>query len=374
MLGYAYKLNYPANTLTITAQDPPSCWRPAKAASSVNTSDPLPDDELNNEWNASVLDHVSGRPKAGPECIDRLTIQVESSAATGLYHLILTNNTHTDQDGLPASPDLTFNASIAVDAPCDSDGDGWNDATEDAIGTHAQQNCGTTGWPADLRATVEEINTGISALNITDLASFVAQLRPPQHQLRRSWLQRALGPHPRLDRRRADKHRGHERSVSGTTGLPAHVQWREGIRFELCPRCPTPTPSPPLADTSTHLTHANPNATPSRHRLQRLTPPRRLADTITITSASPSPSPSASPSPSPSHSRRHPHHRHRLRRHPLNPTPPPTSSSSATPSPTPGVVTLNATDDAYVAAASPTTTSARPRICNPTPTPYESPI
>ena len=142
MVGYTYRIDYPSEVLTVTDQDSSFMLAANDGSLLVNTSDPLPDDNLNDEWNATLLDTGLGTPESGSGVLDRLTIGVEPSAPTGLYLLTLTANGHIGRDSLTAAPDATYHASIAVGAPCDGDGDGWADAAELAIGTSAQQNCG----------------------------------------------------------------------------------------------------------------------------------------------------------------------------------------------------------------------------------------
>jgi len=187
MTGFAYKLSYSSAAFTITSQDPNYLLAANADSLLANTSDPLPDDDLNDDWNSTVMDTGAGTPESGSGVLARISIHVDSSAALGIYFLTLNNHGHVGPDSLTAAPDSTFNASIAIGVPCDTDGDGWNDAAELVIGTSPDLNCGAAGWPAELVAESAETST----LNIADLASFIAPVRR---------LDTSVG-HPDFDRR-----------------------------------------------------------------------------------------------------------------------------------------------------------------------------
>ena len=137
--------------LTVLTQNSNFMLAANSGSSLFNLSDPLPDDNLDNDWDASLLDTGPASPESGSGVLDRLAIQVDAGAPAGLYPLTLTNNGHLGADSLLATPDLTYAGSIAVGVPCDTDGDGWNDVTEPIIGTSGLQGCGAGGWPAELR-------------------------------------------------------------------------------------------------------------------------------------------------------------------------------------------------------------------------------
>src|SRR3990172_10477532 len=65
MSGFAYKLQYPSAAFTITSQDPNYLLAANADSLLADTSDPLPDEDLNDDWNSTVTDTGSGLPESG---------------------------------------------------------------------------------------------------------------------------------------------------------------------------------------------------------------------------------------------------------------------------------------------------------------------
>jgi hypothetical protein len=283
--GYSYKLSYESDALTIVSQDPNYLLAANPGSVVVSTGDPLPDNDLNDEWNADVTDTGSGSAESGSGVLDRLTVQVNPAAGPGVYLLTLINNGHAGQAGPLSPPDTTFAASVAVNVPCDSDGDGWNDVTEPVIGTSPDQNCGASGWPAEFVST----NSETSTLNISDLASFVAPVRhlntsmgDPAFNGRWDLIPGStFGEHINI----ADL----SSLVSGTTGFPPMFGGQKAMNQTCTVATPTPSPTPTPADTPSPTPTDTPTPDPT---------PTPAPDPTPTQTPEPTPSPTATPTPS----------------------------------------------------------------------------
>jgi hypothetical protein len=109
MTGYRYKLNYASNALTVLSQNPNFMLAANSGSTLLNLSDPLPDDDLDNDWDASLLDTGPASPESGSGVLDRLAIQVDAGAPAGLYPLTLSDNGHLGADSLMA-PEQRYGA------------------------------------------------------------------------------------------------------------------------------------------------------------------------------------------------------------------------------------------------------------------------
>jgi hypothetical protein len=119
MSGFTYKLQYSSAAFTISSQDPNYLLAANADSLLANTSDPLPDDDLNDDWNATVTDTGSGAPESGAGVLARISIHVDSGAASGLYFLTLANHGHI---GPTASPHpIHFTPRSPSACSCDTD-------------------------------------------------------------------------------------------------------------------------------------------------------------------------------------------------------------------------------------------------------------
>ena len=291
MTGYRYKLNYSSAALTVLTQNPNFMLAANAGSSLFNLSEPLPDDDLDNDWDASLLDTGPAGPESGSGVLDRLAIQVDAGAQSGLYPLTLTNNGHLGADSLLVTPDLTYAGSIAVGVPCDTDGDGWNDVTEPIIGTSSLQNCGAGGWPAELKST----SPNSSTLNISDLASFVAPVRHLNTSRGEAGYDVRWDIIPLSSFGKDINISDLSSLVSGVTGYPPMFGGTKAYGQSCTvPPPPTPTPSPTPEPTPT------PSPTLAPLPICTATPTPSPAPTDTPTpSPSPSPTPTETPSPTP---------------------------------------------------------------------------
>jgi len=165
-------------------------------------NDPLPDSD--DGFSVSVLD-TGGIPESGSGVLSRLTIRAAGTVAPTLVPLTIVDGVHADASGAAYFPDVTNNASIAVNQTCestpspsptpsptpspspppaptptptDSDGDGWPDAAESAIGTDPLDACADNpadnAWPADI-----DNNTFVDTADIGAVTNWFGAAAPP---------------------------------------------------------------------------------------------------------------------------------------------------------------------------------------------------
>ncbi len=137
IMGYNYSLRYDERALTLQSEtwnDPATNILASTAGSNLfNPSQPLPDVDGSNSWDASMLDVGDAPGESGSGVLTRLTISSDAGAAAGGYRLSLANTVHLDSvtayppGNVNVNWDLDENgqldgiadvAEIAVNQPC----------------------------------------------------------------------------------------------------------------------------------------------------------------------------------------------------------------------------------------------------------------
>src|SRR5574341_2654459 len=124
MIGFSYVIQYDAANLTIAAQDSNFFLRANARSTFLDASDSVPDDNSDNIWTANVLDTNSLDPEEGSGVLQRITLESEDTATTGLYSVAIEDlgipgSAYTiDPDNDTQYPDAIFNGSVAVNDPC----------------------------------------------------------------------------------------------------------------------------------------------------------------------------------------------------------------------------------------------------------------
>lgn len=118
MIGFAYTIGYSEANLTIAlanlnfllVQDPNS--------SPLNGSEPLPDTDGNDYWNAAVADIGPGEPEYGSGVLHRLLTRSDATAAAGVYLLRLSPAAHVDSNNQFHTADSAADGRIAIGTDC----------------------------------------------------------------------------------------------------------------------------------------------------------------------------------------------------------------------------------------------------------------
>ncbi len=117
MIAFNYVLNYNETALSVQTADHNFLLQANGAAQLFDASEPLPDNDNNGIWQASVLD-VNIIPETGSGVLTRLTISSDASAVQGVYLLTVTDAVILDPASAANQPDAINNAAIAVNQPC----------------------------------------------------------------------------------------------------------------------------------------------------------------------------------------------------------------------------------------------------------------
>jgi len=121
IIAYAYYFNYPSANLTVQAKladDPAINTLVTDPSSLLAASEPLPDDNSDDSWASTALDHGSGTPESGDGVLDRLTLVSDTGAPTGASYLSLIQAVHLDASGAAHLPLVTNNAVVAINEAC----------------------------------------------------------------------------------------------------------------------------------------------------------------------------------------------------------------------------------------------------------------
>jgi hypothetical protein len=122
IIAYAYNFNYFSSVATVAGQMEASqatnmlARNPGSAL--FNGGDTVPDGNLDNIWQAAILDSGVSPPESGDGVLDRLTLVSETGAAAGNYALLLTEDVHLDIGGYAFVPTTTNNAVVAINEAC----------------------------------------------------------------------------------------------------------------------------------------------------------------------------------------------------------------------------------------------------------------
>jgi hypothetical protein len=127
MLGFAYALGYDSDIFTVTTSDVDYLLASLPGGNIMAVGEPLPD--FDGVYMGSALDladpepqdaNVNSTAESGSGVLERLTIEISLSAASGSYSLTLAGAAHIDiLNGSPA-PDALNNATIAIGQTCPS--------------------------------------------------------------------------------------------------------------------------------------------------------------------------------------------------------------------------------------------------------------
>jgi hypothetical protein len=118
-LGFAHAIGYSEANLTIKSQS--HLLIASSPGSSVfNASEPTPDTNGNDVWEASVADTGSmpGAAEHGSGVLSRLEIGADVGAAMNVYPLTLLYGGHIDQNNITYAPDALINGNLAVNRSC----------------------------------------------------------------------------------------------------------------------------------------------------------------------------------------------------------------------------------------------------------------
>jgi len=123
IIAHTLDLRYSEANLTIQSQ---AFGLVQARAGSTTTEfgDALPDNNNDNNWNASALDTGASAPEGNDGFLTRLTISADAGAAVGTYPLTLLNSAHLDVTGAAQRPEVTLNGQIAIDVACAINADG----------------------------------------------------------------------------------------------------------------------------------------------------------------------------------------------------------------------------------------------------------
>jgi hypothetical protein len=118
MIAFAFTLEYPADMLTVESHDPGYLIASYPKSRMFDVSDPAPDDNGDNTWNAAVADTNDNVGEVGSGVLSRLSLSSEQGVAPGLHPVTLTSAAHIDPNNDSHIPDVINNALVATDQPC----------------------------------------------------------------------------------------------------------------------------------------------------------------------------------------------------------------------------------------------------------------
>ena len=155
IIAFDWDLRYSSVNLTVQAEQtalPGVNILQRNAGSNAGSlSDPTPDDNNDDFWFGVGLDNTQPPGEDGDGVLHRLTLVTDAGAATGIYPLTVLNSKYLDSYGNAYQGHREDSAFVAVNAPCDIDGDGVEDANDgcpELAGPPSNNGCPPPGPPA----------------------------------------------------------------------------------------------------------------------------------------------------------------------------------------------------------------------------------
>lgn len=117
MIAFAFALNFPAGTVTVTGADADWLLGAGPGSAVFNANEPLP--SSSGLWRSAVADTGDITGETGSGVLERLTIEISGSAASGHYLIWPNEAVHVDPAGNSWAADAVGHAFLAVGASCE---------------------------------------------------------------------------------------------------------------------------------------------------------------------------------------------------------------------------------------------------------------